>query len=70
MKAWEKGEDQPFAARRPEKLEPLASEQGSQGPGQLLREQNVLLRQENADHQNKIHELQGQVRNLNIENYC
>lgn len=60
MKAWEKGEDQPFAARRPEKLEPLATE-GSHGAAQLLREQNDLLRQENVDHQNKIHDLQGQV---------
>ncbi|XP_034234689.1 leucine zipper transcription factor-like protein 1 isoform X2 [Thrips palmi] len=66
VKAWEKGEDQPFAARRPEKLEPLGNE-GSQGPGQLLREQNDLLRQENVDHQNKIHDLQGQVHRLEQE---
>lgn len=46
-------------------MEPLVNE-GSQGPGQLLREQNDLLRQENVEHQHKIHELQGQVSNLNI----
>lgn len=58
--AWEKGEDQPFAARRPEKLEPLINE-GSQGPIHLLREQNDSLRQENSVHLNTIHELQAQV---------
>ncbi|KAJ1520926.1 hypothetical protein ONE63_004004 [Megalurothrips usitatus] len=66
VKAWEMGEDQPFAARRIEKLEPLASE-GSQGPAQLLREQNDVLRQENTSHQNTIHELQGQVHRIEQE---
>lgn len=60
VRAWEKGEEQPFAARRPEKLEPLASE-SSQGPAQLLREQNDALRQENTAHQKTIHDLQAQV---------
>lgn len=66
VKAWEKGEDQPFAARRPDKLEPLSNE-SSQGPVQLLREQNDLLRQEVTSNQSTIHELQGQIHRVEHE---